>query len=607
MTAMAERHYHKALVAIWLITSLMLLVVARGAIADWKMGDPDDQLRLVQVRDWLAGQSWWDITQYRMNPPHGGPMHWSRLVDVPIAGMILLLKPFLGQPLAEQWACVLVPLLTYGCVLAVFAATAQRLFGKAPALLAAATFFTILPATMQILPMRIDHHGWQLFCFFAAAWALFDPKRSLGAAAIIGFAMALWIEISIEGLPFAIVFMGILGLRWLFPAFCGPDRKGPNEQLPMAMAALAGGTAFFYLITEGVSRTANLCDGLSPFHLGAFAAVAAIIGGAALLSRAMARPITLPFKIIIGSIAAAAGLAVVLMAAPQCTRDAFAELDPLVRKFWYDRVPEGLPLWAVQLDFAMQQIAGFLFGVVGLIWVLWRSAMPQRADKLALAILFLGSALVGTLVSRTMVYAVCLATIMLAPMALTLFNPPENSSSLAKRMAFRVIAILLLLPTIVGQNVMNRINAFQDAEAPEAAAEQKAFEKQALACQKPGAAKMLNRIPAAQLMVGLDTSPAVLQFTHHKVVATGHHRNQQAMADVIRTFTGTAEQARAAMERRGVDYFITCDGSFELRVYEQDAPQGFGAQIRRGQVPGWLVPVPDIGPFHVWRFDRSKV
>ena len=606
MTALADRHYRKAVFAIWLITSLLLLIVSRSAIADWKMGDPDDQLRLVQVRDWLAGQSWWDITQYRMNPPDGGPMHWSRLVDVPIAAMIVLLTPFLGQPLAELWASALIPLLTFGCVLAVFAATARRLFGEAPALLAAATFFTILPAAMQILPMRIDHHGWQLFCFFAAAWALFDPRRSLASAATIGLALALWIEISIEGLPFSIVFMGILGLRWLFPVFCGPDQKEPNEQLPIAMVALAGGTAFFYLITEGVGRTANLCDGLSPFHLGAFAAVAAVIGGAALLSRMTARPLTLPLKLIICGVAAAAGLAVVLLTAPQCTRDAFAELDPLVRQYWYDRVPEGLPLWAVQLDFAMQQIAGFVFGVVGLAWVLLRSAVPQRADKLALAILFLGSALVGTLVSRTMVYAVCLATIMLAPMAIKLFNPPEDSGGLAKRMAFRVIALMLLLPTIVGQNVMNRINAFQDAEAPTAAAEQKAFEKQALACQKPGAAKMLNRIPAAQLMVGLDTSPAVLQFTHHRVVATGHHRNQLAMADVIRTFTGTPAQARDAMEKRGVDYFITCDGSFELRVYQRHAPRGFGAQINRGQVPAWLVAIPDIGPFHVWRFDRSK-
>lgn len=597
MTAIIDRHYRCLIFAIWLVTALLFLFIARGAIADWKMGDPDDQLRLVQVRDWLAGQSWWDITQYRMNPPEGGPMHWSRLVDVPIAGMILLLRPLLGQALAEQWASAIIPLLTYGAVLAAFAATAKRLFGKPAALLAAATFFTILPAAAQILPMRIDHHGWQLFCFFVASWALFDPKRSAVAGAIVGLSMALWIEISIEGLPFAIVLMAILGLRWLFPA-----NKAEDTQLPAALAALAVGTGFFYLITEGISRTANFCDGLSPFYIGAFAAVALVIGGVAVLAWSAKRPLMRWTKIAVGLLAGAAGLAVVLMTAPQCTSDAFADLDPLVRQFWYDRVPEGLPLWAVQLDFAMQQVAGFLFGLVGLIWVLARSAVPSRADKLALAILFIGSALVGTLVSRTMVYAVCLATIMLAPMAIALFSAAEQGLGLGKRMGLRVIAIVLLLPTIVGQNVMNQINAAQDAETPEAAAEQKAFEKLALACQKPKAAMLLNQLPPAQLMVGLDTSPAVLQFTHHKVVATGHHRNQEAMADVIRSFTGSADDAKAAMIKRKADYFITCEGSFELRFYEREVPGGFGAQIRRGQVPDWLIRQPDIGPFHIWRF-----
>jgi hypothetical protein len=606
MTAFAERHYRSLIFVIWLLTSLLFLIAARSAIADWKMGDPDDQLRLVQIRDWLAGQSWWDITQYRMNPPDGGPMHWSRLVDVPIAAMILLLRPFLGQTLAEQWTSALLPLLTYAFVLAMFAATTRRLFGKPAAVLAAATFFMILPAAIQLLPMRIDHHGWQLFCFFLAAWALFDPQRSLASAAIIGFAMALWIEISIEGLPFAVAFMALLGIRWLFPSFDSNGQKSQNKQLPAALATLAGATAFLYLITEGIGQTANNCDGLSPFHIGAFAAVAAIIGGATLLQRWTGAALSLQAKILVGSLAAAAGLAVVLMTAPQCTRDAFADLDPLVRQYWYDRVPEGLPLWAVQLDFAILELSGFAFGVVGLLWVLLRSASLQKPDKLALAILFLGSALVGTMVSRTMVYAACLASMMLAPMAIALFGGADSHSGLVKRMALRLVAIALLFPAVFGQNVMDRINATQDAAAPKAAAEQKAFEKLAIACQKPRAAQMLNQLPAAQLMVGLDTSPGVLQFTHHKVVATGHHRNQLAMADVIRTFTGTADEAKAAMRKRGAEYFITCDGSFELRVYQRREPNGFWAQMQRGEIPAWLVRQPDIGPFHIWRTDWTR-
>ena len=94
MPELSKSSYTRLLLIIWLVSAALLVFAGRSAIAGWQMGDPDDQLRLVQICDWLAGQSWWDVTQYRMNPPAGGPMHWSRLVDVPIAGLILLLAPF---------------------------------------------------------------------------------------------------------------------------------------------------------------------------------------------------------------------------------------------------------------------------------------------------------------------------------------------------------------------------------------------------------------------------------------------------------------------------------------------------------------------------------
>jgi hypothetical protein len=59
--------------------------------------DPDDALRLVELRDWLGGQGWFDVTQYRIDPAHGGvAMHWSRLVDVPLAAVVVALRPLLG-------------------------------------------------------------------------------------------------------------------------------------------------------------------------------------------------------------------------------------------------------------------------------------------------------------------------------------------------------------------------------------------------------------------------------------------------------------------------------------------------------------------------------
>ena len=73
--------------AVWGLAALILLAVRWHAIATHNFADVDDQLRLVEVRDWLNGQSFYDVTQYRMNQPWGAPMHWSRLVDMPLAAL----------------------------------------------------------------------------------------------------------------------------------------------------------------------------------------------------------------------------------------------------------------------------------------------------------------------------------------------------------------------------------------------------------------------------------------------------------------------------------------------------------------------------------------
>lgn len=602
MQAFVDRHYRSLLLMIWLLSCMLLLTSFRTAIAEWRMGDPDDQLRIVQIRDWMNGQSWWDIKQYRMNLPDGGPMHWSRLVDVPIAAMILLLRPLTGQMMAEQWAAAIVPLLTLGVALFFLAAMARRLFGNMAAVLVSVLLLTIMPAISQLVPMRIDHHGWQLALFFAACWALFDHMRPVRGAIVIGCVLALWMEISIEGLPFAAVILGVLALRWLLPAD-GVKTIGEQWAFPVALSALASSTAIFFSITEHWPNTPNYCDSLSPVHVAIFAAMAAVVVVGTGLFLKFYQAVPLYAKIVIGALAGLSGLTVLLTTAPQCAGDAFSQLDLLVRQYWFNRTPEGLPLWSMPLDFSMPYIAGLTGGLLGLGYLQLFSNRLDRQDKLSLAILFFSCAVVGSSVSRTAVYAVCLGSIMLAPMIIDFFHKAEKLNGLTMRMALRVFAVALALPTLIGQNIIDRVDAAGNTAKPALAANDKAFENQALACQSLSSVAALNRIPSSQLMAGLDTSPSILQTTHHKVIATGHHRNQAAMADVIRTFIGTVGQAEAVFRGRKVDYLITCDGSVELRMYADSAPAGFMAQINHGNLPPWLKQQPDIGPFHIFKVD----
>ena len=43
-------------------------------------------MRLAQLRDWLAGQGWYDLTQRRV--AGGYESHWSRLIDAGLAGTL---------------------------------------------------------------------------------------------------------------------------------------------------------------------------------------------------------------------------------------------------------------------------------------------------------------------------------------------------------------------------------------------------------------------------------------------------------------------------------------------------------------------------------------
>jgi hypothetical protein len=85
-----------------------------GVVRALKVADGDDALRLVEVRDLLNGQSWFDLTQKRYLPPEGVPMHWSRLVDLPLAAAVRVLTPLLGEGLAfgmvaAAWPPLLLP------------------------------------------------------------------------------------------------------------------------------------------------------------------------------------------------------------------------------------------------------------------------------------------------------------------------------------------------------------------------------------------------------------------------------------------------------------------------------------------------------------------
>ncbi len=68
--------------------ALGLVMSSAGLLSVWRHGtfaDSDDAMQLVEVRNFLAGQNWFDLNVARLDPPQGVFMHWSRFIDAPLA------------------------------------------------------------------------------------------------------------------------------------------------------------------------------------------------------------------------------------------------------------------------------------------------------------------------------------------------------------------------------------------------------------------------------------------------------------------------------------------------------------------------------------------
>ena len=65
------------------------------------LGDTDDAMRLVLVRDLLHGRGWYDQWVGRLQPPFGVYMHWSRLLDGGLAALDAALAGALPPAQAE--------------------------------------------------------------------------------------------------------------------------------------------------------------------------------------------------------------------------------------------------------------------------------------------------------------------------------------------------------------------------------------------------------------------------------------------------------------------------------------------------------------------------
>jgi hypothetical protein len=569
--------------ALWLLVSAGLIWSGWTEITSLSGWDPDDALRLVQLRDFLGGQSWFDTTQHRMNPPDGAPMHWSRLIELPLALLILLLRPLFGQPVAEMIAGTAIPLLLLGWISYMLSRIATRISSREAGVAAALMTLSSGALLIQLRPMRIDHHGWQLAMAVLALSTIVWPNiRRAGIG--LGLALAIWLHISLEGAPMTAAFFLLLGIRWVRDA-----AQGERLFWTVLSFVCVSLLLFFGTQAHGLNAT-TYCDTVSPPHAGAIIAAAVVILPAIRLLSDDWR-----VRLAAAGIAGAAALATLAIAAPQCVGGAFGNMDPLVREYWYSKVTEGLPVWHQSWRTALSLGAGLLVGAAS--WLVLRGRLKrderQRLDTIGFFVIF--GLLLSVGIIRTVSVATAYAIPVTAALVAVLFRQYRQSKIPTRRIGLVALMLVLLVPGAVVSSLFGAT----PAKSGKGKAGVEATNEQ---CQSALSVRQLATLPKGTFVAPFDMGPTILAQTPHSVLASSHHRNEQAMRHHIQIFRSAPAASRDLMAARGIDYVAACPQEAELGFYARKDPKGLWAQIKAGKVPVWLEPLPDRGEgIKVWR------
>ena len=77
-------------------------------------------------------------------------------------------------------------------------------------------------------------------------------------------------------------------------------------------------------------------------------------------------------------------------------------------------------------------------------------------------------------------------------------------------------------------------------------------------CVTRSQVEKLNSLPTSNLAIPLDITPAILASTPHRAIASGYHRNNGGIHDVILLFAGKLATSREILARRHIDYVVFC-------------------------------------------------
>ena len=567
-------------VALVAIGSLLSWVLSWGHLVQvWQTGtffDTDDAMRMVQVRSWLAGQGWFDLTVHRLDPPAGLTMHWSRIVDVPLALLMRSFALFASAETAELLTRIVFPLSLQVTLVAATIFTARVLAGPRARLPAMLLIVASCFQFGQFVAGRVDHHAPQIALLMAMTGLTADVvlRGTRRSAIVLATAVVVSMAISLENLPFIAVMVAGLASSW----------AAWPERLQRALQAFGTALAGLALAAFGATVPPShyglvVADAFGPAH-----ALACLCGGAMLwmLARHLG-PLRLPQRF---GVLAASGLAVlviVVLLCPGILVSPYAGVDPVVRTVWLSRVTEALPL-GLALKLHPQAITlllcPLLAGLLALAWAAWRETGERRAAWLIVA----ATTAIGLAGACWEVRVISSAAPLGVLGGVYAFAAVLRAPRTAEGRDLRPLwACLTLLPfaSIAWAFVPT------PEENPRLAASATAAE----ACRSAANVTPLAQLGSGLLFAPIDAGSHVLAHTSLSVIGAPYHRNNAGNRAVIDGFSASPLDAEAIVKATGASFVALCPGQAQAEALTSRNHDGLAAHLLADDPPRWLEPV----------------
>lgn len=543
-------------------------------------GDNDSLLRLVEVRDLLAGQGWFDLHQYRMGLEGGFVMHWSRLVDAPIVAIILAVSALTGDMgLAENVARVLWPALLF-CLAVFFITRAARSFAGESAVLPAAVVGAAALHFIGIFsPGALDHHNVQLMLTMASLSLLLEAPTRGPAALFSGVCAALMLAVGMETAPYVATIGACVAILFAF------DAKGERRIARDFGLGFAGVSALVFVATVPVSAWGQArCDAFSTMQF-----VVAVLAGTGLAAIASIEVAGRTRRLVsLGVLALALGTVVVVLF-PQCLAAPYADLDPRLKELWLDHIDEAQSLFELVVHDPASVVGRYATPAVALVLMALRLGRGRwrRQDSLVCALLVVAF-VVSAWQVRGSTFSVALAVIPLSAWIASWRQRAEASPS--RSVALRMAAVWLVSVNAVWTGAAAATSGAFGADntvVHDGGAD--------MGCQGQASVAALGHLPDTTVLAISNLGSPILAYSGHRVFAGPYHRNIAGNLLALDAFLGSAVDARTIVQTHHVGLVALCRGSVESKLLAAKAPEGFLAGLMRGSVPDWLEPVTQIG------------